>query len=335
MYRLALLRSHLDANTNAFDKMFFSGVPDRVLVNVNLVQLRRDSADAAVGFAVQRSRAAKSVAPARGGVERSAALLRDYFVGLTDVIERQNGRLLYLGMVLSPPPGHPQPPPRLEQGDDAAADAPNESEGDVNSVWDAVAFVVYPSLGHYAQVLRQPHFEKIKPLRRAAVQRSVLFACSSTSRAIERFLAQTTTTTTESTSAVPHRLSADRTAVAPGVAPGTRAVLCIQRGACVIGGGGDLRSWPPQAEPPVACLQLRGDLLLVGEAAHASWRQFTLSPARGDGSDAAVTPNAAATEGGAARRDVLDLVSLPLAPAELSALNLVDLLSMNRRSKAT
>jgi hypothetical protein len=215
-YRLALLLSHLRALTHpdAHPAWPRSTLPvSETIVNVNLIRLKRHSG---------------------GDVEAALSGLRDYFVSLMSIVAAQGGTLRFIGLAPTIRGGNAAASHNLREFGTAAA---------VANPWDVVALVEYPSLRHYRAVIESEAFLAIRPQRRNAVDKSVLFA----SRAVD---SQGSAAKWDAISQL--RFGAHcRFALSAAASEGIRDEVTLFKGV--------------------------GVSMLVGEAGHASFNHFTLS----------------------------------------------------------
>ena len=149
--------------------------------------------------------------------EKSLGLLLEYWIALGAIIEtKAEGQILLLGEV------------RRVCGDATAALHP----------WQAIAIVRYPSLRHYHRVIQEDAFLQIKHLRRASLQRSVLYA-----------------TTMDDKSSLEQLLALNKASEVRMTIGMTKLERKDEHGA----------------------VALTGAALLVGEAGYVPWRYFSFS----------------------------------------------------------
>ena len=122
---------------------------DSPIVNANLLSFRPEPSD--VSSAKPSTSATASSNGERELTEAQRSFLA-YWVALTQMIRDVGGRVILAAEV------------------ESVVGSAAQLHG-----WQCVAFVFYPSMAHYRKVIERDQFLQIKHLRRAAVNRSVLY----------------------------------------------------------------------------------------------------------------------------------------------------------------
>lgn len=127
---------------------------DLPIVNVNLITFKADGANGATAAAAAPLPTSSSDATSLRTRPLSSAQesFLHYWVALTQMIDEVGGRVIFAAEVESV----------------LGSAAPIHG-------WQCVAFVFYPSIEHYRRVIERDQFLQIKHLRRAAVDKSVLY----------------------------------------------------------------------------------------------------------------------------------------------------------------